>query len=501
MRRISRAGEYSAYWIASVVVVAAWVVIHFIRPTPWFPLDDAYITIHSAQVLHWGFDPNFPGVAALYGATSAPFLALEYVLQFVLTPLYAAQTACWLGVLAYAAGLVYLARTLRLGRYETAAIVALGLASSFVPVHLLNGLETGFALAGVVWTLGLSSGERAHPRWAAFAGGCTAAIRPDLAPFAVFVIAAMTYESWRRERWAGRRVVTEFSLLIGLAFLPVLPFCLWYLRETGFPYPLTGVAKRYYFASGRLPAYRKLMPVALLGVFAVTCGPLVVGVLASWRSAIAKAIVAFMAVMGVIAFWELPDIFAFNLFRYTIVLVPMMVWGVAFWVSKTEKVDGRRGIVTICLIWCAMLFVPAGVARYVQACRMCDQGEHELVTWCQENLPSDAKLLVQDAGYVAYGSRFRVVDYVGLKTPEAIALNKEYTWASGGARRAEVIATLSRREGAEYLVVLSHDAPTNGLPRQLAALGWRAEALKTYGYYAVYRLHPPSDAASVYAAR
>src|SRR5579864_8366029 len=210
MRRISRAGEYSAYWVVCLVVVTAWVVIHFIRPTPWFPLDDAYITIHSAQVLHWGFDPNFPGVAALYGATSAPFLALEYALQFVLTPLYAAQTACWLGVLAYAAGLVYLARTLRLGRYETAAIVALGLASSFVPVHLLNGLETGFALAGVVWTLGLSSGERAHPRWAAFAGGCTAAIRPDLAPFVLFVIAAMTYESWRRERWTGRRVMTEF---------------------------------------------------------------------------------------------------------------------------------------------------------------------------------------------------------------------------------------------------------------------------------------------------
>lgn len=295
--------------------------------------------------------------------------------------------------------------------------------------------------------------------------------------------------------------MTEFFLLIGLALLPALPFCLWYLRETGFPYPLTGVAKQYYFASGRLPAYRKLLPVALLGVFATTCGPLVLGVLASWRSAIAKAIMAFTAVMGVIAFRALPDMFAFNLFRYPIVLVPMMVWGVAFWVSKTEKVDARRGIITICTVWCAMLFVPAGVARYVQACRMCDQAEHELVYWCQQNLPSDARLLVQDAGYVAYGSHFRVVDYVGLKTPEAIALNREYTWASGGARRAEVIATLSRRENAQYLVVLSHDAPTNGLPKQLSALGWQLEALKPDGYYSVYRLHPPNNAASVYAAR
>ena len=500
MRQSVKLGEYSAYWIACAVVAIAWMVMHALRPTPVFPLDDPYITIHSAQVLHWGFDPNFPGVAALYGATSAPFLALEYVLQFVLAPLYAAETACWLGVLVYASGLVYLARTLRLGRYETAAVVALGLASSFVPVHLLNGLETGWAMAGVIWTLALGSGERSHPRWAAFAGGCTAAIRPDLAPFALFVIAAMTYEGWRRERWPGRRVVSECFLLTGLAVLPALPFCLWYLRETGFLYPLTGVAKKYYFASGRLPARRKLLPVAMLGVFGVSCCPLLFGLVASWRSAIAKAVLAFMAVMGVVAFWALPDIFAFNLFRYPVVVIPMLVWGVAFWASKAAKSDAR-GVVTACVIWCAMLLYPVGIAPYLHACRMCNDAEHELVRWCQENLPGDARLLVQDAGYVAYGSRFRVVDYVGLKTPEAIALNKEYTWPSGGAQRAEVIAELSRQYEAEYLVVDAHDAPTNALPKQMKALGWQLQALKPEGYYAVYRLQAPNDARGSDAAR
>lgn len=486
--------EYSAYWIACAAVVVAWAVMHAIRPTPWFPLDDGYIVIHSAQVLHWGFDPNFPGVAALYGTTSAPFLALEYVLQFVLSPMHAADTACWLGVLAYATGLVHLARTLRLGRYETAAIVIVGLAASFVPVHLLNGLETGFALAGVTWTLALSSGERPRPRWAAFAGGCTAAIRPDLAPFALLVIAAITYEGWRRERWPAQLVVKEFFVLIGFALLPALPFCLWYLKETGHVYALTGVAKKYYFASGRLPARRKLMPLALLGIFGFSCGPLLLGLVASWRSAIAKAIMVFMAIMGVIAFHSLPDTFAFNLFRYPVVWIPMLVWGVAYWASKAEKGDALR-IVTGCLVWCAVLLYPVGITWYVRACRMCDGAEHELVQWCEQNLPRDAKLLVQDAGYVGYGSHFRIVDYVGLKTPEAIALNKEYTWASGGARRGEVVATLSRGENAKYLVVDLHDAPTNALPRQLAALGWQLKALKPDGYYAVYRIQPPGETA------
>jgi broad specificity phosphatase PhoE len=90
---------------------------------------------------------------------------------------------------------------------------------------------------------------------------------------------------------------------------------------------------------------------------------------------------------------------------------------------------------------------------------------------------------------------------VGLKTPEAIELNKEYTWASAGARRAEVIATLSRRENAEYLVVSTHDGPTNELPKQLTALGWQLQALKPDGYYAVYRLRPLSNASRAEAGR
>lgn len=496
MRWVSRLKDSSAYWAVCLAVVGAWLAMRLARPTPWFPLDDPYITIHSAQVLHQGFDPNFPGVPALYGATSAPFLLLEYVLQFVLTPLHTADTACWLGVLAYATGLVYLSRTLGLGRYEKAAIIFLGLASSFVPVHLLNGLETSFALAGVMWTLGLSSGERSHPRWAAFAGGCTAAIRPDLAPFTLFVIAAMTYEIWRRERWTRSRAATEFAMLIGIAILPALPFCLWYLQETGLPYPVTGLAKQYYFASGPLPMYRKLVPVAMLGAFLVTCGPLLFGVVASWRSAMAKAVMAFAAMMGVIAFRALPDSFSFNIFRYPVVVVPMLVWGVAFWVSRAQKADARWGLLGACVMWCVLLLYPAGIARYLDACNKGSQAEHELAHWCQENLPSDAKLMVQDAGYIAYGSPFRVVDYVGLKTPEAIPLNKEYTWPSAGARRAEVIAALSRREHTEYLVVSAHDAPSNALPKQMRALGWRLDLMKPNGYYAVYRLHPPSDAAT-----
>jgi hypothetical protein len=462
------------------------------RPVPWFPLDDTYITIHSAQVLHWGFDPNFPGVSALYGSTSAPFLALEYVLQYVLPPLYAADAACWLGVLAYTLGLVYLTRRLRLDRFESVAIVTLGLASSFVPVHLLNGLETGFCLAGVIWTVALGSGERPHSRLAALAGGCTAAIRPDLAPFTLLVLAALTYERWHLRRCSLRRAALDFFGLMGLALLPVLPFAIWYLRQTGLPYPLTGLAKQYYFASGHLPWSRKLAPVAdELSIYAMSCGPLLFGFFAGWRSSIGKAIWVFAAVMGIVAYRTMPDYLFFNIFRYPVVLIPMLVWGVAEWVSKRKSGEAGRMLILACLVWCAMFIVPAGIRNYLQACRTSDEGQRQLVSWCQQNLPADARILVQDAGYVAYGSHFRIVDYVGLKTPQAIALNKEYTWANGGAGRAEVIAALANEEDARYLVVSSLYPPSNQLPGQLTALGWGVRPLRRNGFYLVYGLHAP----------
>src|SRR5690349_19048294 len=58
-----------------------------------FPLDDAYITLHNAQVLWSGSDRNYPGVPALMGATSPVHLALVAGLMLVFDPLVASFVA------------------------------------------------------------------------------------------------------------------------------------------------------------------------------------------------------------------------------------------------------------------------------------------------------------------------------------------------------------------------------------------------------------------------
>jgi hypothetical protein len=69
-------GTLAPYFAACIAVAIAYIAMRMLHPMPIFPLDDPYITLHSTQVLHWGFDPNYPGISPLYGTTSAPFLGL-----------------------------------------------------------------------------------------------------------------------------------------------------------------------------------------------------------------------------------------------------------------------------------------------------------------------------------------------------------------------------------------------------------------------------------------
>jgi hypothetical protein len=485
-----RAAPYG--WAAGAVLLA-WVVMHALRPVPGFPLDDPYIVLHSAQVMHWGFDPNYPGVPALYGVTSAPFLALVYGLLFLLRPLTALDTACWMGVLAYALGLVKMARVLRLGAFEGTSLVVLGMISSFVPIHLLNGLETPWAMAGVAWALAFSSDAQRYARWAALAVGIAGAIRPDLAPFAAFLVIALTVERCRGRQWARRRIAMELGVLAALAIVPLIPGALWYHHATGAFYPLTGAAKRYYMATDHQRWDERLLTeVTLFGVFVITCGPMMAGAFRAMGSAVAKAILGSISLVLLIAFFGSPDSLAWNLFRYQVVFTPMVVWGMGFSLRRDAGWRAGRKMLIASLVYSAVCVLPFSLCLYLRDSRRFDGGVHELAAWCQQTLPAGTRVLVQDAGYIAYGTKLRVIDYVGLKTPEAMTLNKTYSWPTAGRERAKTVAALSLREHADYLIVLGQGAdPSTKLPGQMRMLGWGADAVKSEGVYRVYLLRPP----------
>ncbi|MCB9610812.1 MAG: hypothetical protein H6716_29780, partial [Polyangiaceae bacterium] len=145
------------YWFLSLGALAG-AVYHLTRPgEPMFPFDDSYITLHNAQVLLSGHDANYEGVSALYGATSLPHLVLVALALLVLPPPHALLLTQWLAVWVYAVGLLLLAFVHRTSSVFAVALTITGLGVGLSVHQLFNGLETGLALAGMVWTLVLAS--------------------------------------------------------------------------------------------------------------------------------------------------------------------------------------------------------------------------------------------------------------------------------------------------------------------------------------------------------
>lgn len=471
------------YLTTSLLIAAAWLLYHAISPAPKFPLDDPYITLHSAQVLHWGQDPNYPGVSPLYGATSAPFLGLIYILLFYLAPIRALEFACWLGILAYVLGLVYLTRALYLSKFQSFAIVILGLTSSFIPVHLLNGLETSWAFAAVVWTLSLGSSRR--PFLSALAAGLSGAIRPDLVPFTVAVLAALTCMQPRGSR------ISFFIRAGALAFIPISLCSFWYFIQTGHPYPLTGITKRYYEAYANAATPLKLTTEgSMLVVFLMSCGPLLLGLKRIARQPLAIVILFTAGITLLSLYIQFPDELGGNRYRYSVVFAPMLVWALA--VQCTEMPRSRR-LLTVALLYSVAITLPFALRDYFTDCYEYDTAVHQAAEWCNQNLPPDARILVEDAGYIGYATKFRIIDVAGLKTPEAIELNRQYTWPSAGGDRAQAMVALALMHHGDYLINLRAHAGLKPVPARMAALGWKVEPLKQVHLYSIYRLRPPDS--------
>jgi len=477
----SRPRVLDPYLLSVGCVAASWLLYHLFLPVPKYPLDDPYITLHSAQVLHWGFDPNYPGVSPLYGATSAPFLGLVYLLLFFLQPLRALDAACWLGILAYVLGLVHLTRVLKLSRFATFAIIALGLTSSFAPFHLLNGLETTWAMAGIIWTLSLAA--EGNPVFAAFAAGLTAAIRPDLITFTVPIFAALVYLQPAGHGWHFVRRAAP------LAALPIILCAIWYLAQTGHLFPLTGMAKHFYFADAHLSFAQKI-PTLTTGLLicVLSCGPLLLGIKRTCRAPLALAIAVCIGLLLLSIIIQFPRGLSVNRLRYPAVIVPMLVWAVAVDAARSSS----RRLLTVCLAYTLLVPLPFTLWAYLHDCRRLDSSLRATAAWCNQNLPADAKILAQDTGYIGYATRFRIIDFVGLKTPEAIGFNREYTWPTAGRDRAKAVSALALKEHADYLIAVPTQPEISTLPQQLTTLGWQLQPLKAFPpYYVLYRIQPP----------
>ena len=452
----------------AALLLAAAVVLVFARPT--LPMDDAYITLHNARaLLAGGWDTSYD-TAAVTGATSAVHLLLIAVLGLVL-PLEAASHC--VTFVALAAYLAALSRMAAQAGADRAVILILGSLSAYLPFHVLNGLETGLAMAAVAWALVL-----ANHRHLPILLGILPFVRPELAVLATLLMARRCWQ----QRGDPRRVLQD----IAIACLVALPWFLLYWLLTGSPVPQTGSAKAAFFAEERFDTITNL-GTGLQAVLASLLAPLLVGVL-GFRKAPAGGVAAlFLVLWLLIAMDTLPSGLFHNKSRYLALMVPVLLYGICSLLPATRW---RRPL-SVALLVCALVTAPLGLRMTREA------GQAEMFVAFQQdiapNIPEGASVLVHDAGYLPWlRPDLHLTDAVGLKTASSAALHAELTAPTGD--RGPAFARIAQQSDADYLVVLTGDAFWSKIATSLSAQGWTLDpvALSETGY-SLFRIAAPGE--------
>jgi hypothetical protein len=484
-----------AYWIVALAVVVLCILYHRMPGSLGYPLDDGYISLHSAQVLHWGNDPNFPKTPPLVGITNAPYVLLLWALLPGLPPLVAMQAASWLGVLCYALGLVALGRAFRLPTLATLILAALGLTITKVPYQLLNGVETGMAMGVTLWSFALAKSNTVWSRrGAALLCGIAPFLRPELIALCGLVLVALFLQDCK-ERGSVGQATRDSAPLWAITLLAALPWLIWYGVSTGSVIPQTIAAKRFFFADGCAPStYRWDVLQMSVRMFLAVFGILIAAVIFLARNTLGRSVAIFLPLFFFAYYEALPSALLHNQGRYTYVLVPVLLFGLASGLGD-RWLWAKRAAYALLFFSCLQTVERFSFHwnQFLQHRNQATQSLNAVAAWSNAHLPPDATLLIHDAGYISYATKFHLVDFVGLKTPSSVEYNRRYTYGHCGAGPAMAVSEIARHAEPGYLVMIDEWDRAFRVTPGLRALGWGLEEINHSGDYRVFRLTAPPD--------
>lgn len=435
---------------------------------PMIPLDDAYITLHNARALLAGGQDAVYGGHAVDGATSIVHLAMVTAAGLVM-PLELGSRLIGIGAVALlAAGMVRIARAG--GAPILGALVALG--GALVPITLTNGLESGLAMAAVAWSIVL-----VNSRWLCLLAGLLPFIRPELGLLGLLLLGRQV---WQMALGGDRR--SAVVRLLG-ALLVATPWLAWQITATGDILPDTGATKiAWYGESGLLPMEKLRNVVAALSMSGLL--PLLIGLVGLRAQAGGWMLMLFVLLWLGAAGWTLPGGLAHNHGRYLAMLVPIAVYG---WMGL-----GTARLTTYARSLVFMVTLLTGAAAVLDWLDKRDMHAMADLRADQAAIPTHARVLVHDAGYLAWlRPDLALVDVVGLKSPANGALHRR--WAGRACARALAIGAIAAASRPDYLVVLDDRPVWQDISPALRGHGWtlhRINPLRPDGY-ALYRIAPP----------
>jgi len=464
------------YFYSAAIVLASilyGVTVIAIKPF-FFPLDDAYIILHNAAVLLTGVDHNYIGTSALYGTTSPVHLALTalFIKMGFSSPEIALLTLNWVYIVIYSIGICRLAILYQLNFIQTAFCLFLTLYTGLIPYQLLNGLETGLALGIITWTLVFLSEPLTDFRRVCILFLCATMpfIRPELFFFSSLIIIYLLTKQFELHN------VLKY---LGAILLFASPWLAWMFTTTGAIYPLTIKAKSAFFANA---LYSPAVFFHAIGIFInIISLPFTLLIVFLWTSSkmIGKIILGFMLIFLTVYLLTNPLLMTQNYDRYLYIFIPFLVFGC---------INGLRDSRTPVYITANMLLVFAFIFQIILSPQFITHVYIEniynernqlldIIKWCKKNIPSNATILIQDAGYIAYASHYKLVDIVGLKSPVSLYYHQLLTYPSDGKLRTEAISRIAHHTGGEYLILTPEWEKSFHITDDLKKLGWTIKLL------------------------
>ncbi len=408
-----------------------------------FPLDDTWIHLQFARNLRtWGAFSYYQNLMVTSGSTS-PLYTILLAAGFFLTQ-NEMILAYFFGVAFFLAAAFYLFRIVHLLTDRSLLAGAAALLFLLEP-HLqwisLSGMETTMFIAGLLaaWYYYL----RKDTLGFGIASGLLLWVRPEGLLFLVVLLLDAAYHAKivRAERarkkepalstaWMKKGIVTA-AIFYGC----YAAFNLWL---SGTVFPNTMAAKMRYYSTPDRNFHQDVLGFISGGhqqlfVWCALVGAVVV-VAALYRRKPAPSLAGLLWPLFLyLAFWRyLPVLYQEG--RYMMPVIPfLLVLGIQGLQAVTARLTAffRSGVLSrrVRLLTPAMLLVIIvqygygawmGRANYADYCKYITDRQVRAGKWIHDHLPQSAVIGTHDVGAIAYYSGRRIVDMVGLISPDMI---------------------------------------------------------------------------------
>ncbi len=433
-----------------------------------FPLDDPWIHLQFARNLRdYGAFSYYRGEMITAGSTSPLYTFLLAAAFFVTRDELFMSWALGIGSFAAAALFFFLLlRRLVPGR---PLLPLLGLALFVLEPRMLwaalSGMETPLYLAVVLASFWLFLERRL--RTLAIVLGVCLWIRPEAVILTGILGALGLFDAFREARSAQPPASPAGAMLrrYGVPLAILAAFAVGYaafnLHLAGSLLPNTYAAKARYYAQGdgsaflgqvlRFCAGGHYLPIALLGAAGT-----VVAARRAARGGRSDALCLALWPLLVVAAYQIKLPFLYQQGRYLMPVLPAILALAIVGLDALLELAGNRRAIAAGATAAVMLAAFASsslamVRTYRQECRYISDRQVAAAWWMRDHLPPDAVVATHDVGAIAYYSERRVVDLVGLVTPDLIATigDPPALTAALARKRATHLAVLRNWFGVE----------------------------------------------------